>query len=205
MNRKEVVAVYDFGGGTFDFTVIDIEGYHFKVLTRGGDSWLGGDDFDSALAHAVANALWRATGVELQNRQVEWQRLLFACERAKRELSLRTETQIVVESLIESPKRINLRQKLGRPVLERLCEELFQRSLEICRSALGKVGLDPHDVHQVVVSGGVAHMPFVRDGLSRFFGRQLTALVNPDEAICLGAGLRAAQLSKHPVLGVGRF
>ncbi len=203
-DKKEVIAVYDFGGGTFDFTVIDIEGYHFNVLARGGDSWLGGDDFDAALANAVANALWRATGVEVQNRQVEWQRLLFACEKAKRELSLRAETQIIVNAIVETPKPVNLRQKIGRPVLERLCRPLFERSIDICKSALNRVGLDPSDVQQVVASGGVSYMPFVREGLGTFFGRSIRSTVSPDEAICLGAGIRAAQLSQRPVTGIGR-
>ncbi len=204
-DKKEIVAVYDFGGGTFDFTVIDIEGYHFNVLARGGDSWLGGDDFDAALANAVANALWRATGVEVQNRQVEWQRLLFACEKAKRELSLRAETQIVVDAIVETPKPVNLRQKIGRPVLEQLCRPLFQRSIEICTQALNQVGLDPSDVQQVVASGGVSYIPFVREGLGAFFGRAIRSTVSPDEAICLGAGIRAAQLAQRPVTGIGRI
>jgi len=204
-DKKEIVAVYDFGGGTFDFTVIDIEGYHFNVLARGGDSWLGGDDFDAAIANAVANALWRATGVEVQNRQVEWQRLLFACEKAKRELSLRVDTQIVVDAIVEAPKPVNLRQKIGRAVLEKLCRPLFQRSIEICTSALNQVGLDPSDVQQVVVSGGVSYIPFVREGLGAFFGRAIRSTVSPDEAICLGAGIRAAQLAQRPVTGIGRI
>jgi len=200
--KNEIVAVYDFGGGTFDFTVIDIHGYSFRILARGGDPWLGGDDFDAALANAVANAVWRATGVELHNRAVEWQRLLLACEAAKRELSHTQQTTIDVPRLLESPRVLNLRQPLDRGTLERLCGSLLERSLAICEGALSRAGLDPADVHQVIATGGVSHIPFVRAGLSRYFARPIHDQVSPDEAICLGAGFRAAQFARQPVDGI---
>ncbi len=201
--KEEIVAVYDFGGGTFDFTVIDISGYSFEILARGGDSWLGGDDFDLLLASSVADALWRAMQVELRHRAVEWKRLLFACEAAKRELSKETVAHIVVDNLIEQPRQMNLRQRLDRQTFEHLCGELFDRSINICASALGRAALDPEDIAQVVISGGVSHIPFIRAGINRFFKRFIAPTVNPDEAICAGAGLRAAQLAHHPVRGVG--
>ncbi len=201
--KDEIVAVYDFGGGTFDFTVLDINGYSFSVLARGGDSWLGGDDFDLALASAVADAVWRMTKVELRNRAVEWQRVLFAAEQTKRQLSTLEVARIVVDKLIEHPTPMNLRQKISRGVFEKLTAELVQRSLAICRSTLAQAGLDPLDMHQIVVSGGVSRIPFVRRELSAFFGREITPVVNPDEAICVGAGFRAAQLCRFPVKGLG--
>ena len=203
--KEEIVAVYDFGGGTFDFTVIDISGYSFEILTRGGDSWLGGDDFDLILASSVADAIWRATQVELRHRQVEWKRLQFACEATKRELSSEHSAFIVVDNLLENPRQVNLRQELGRPVLEQLCSELLDRSIKICGSALGRAGLEPEDIAQVVISGGVSHIPFVRAGINRLFKRIIPTTVDPDEAICAGAGLRAAQLAHHPVAGLGRL
>ena len=202
--KNEIVAVYDFGGGTFDFTVLDMSGDHFRVLACEGDPWLGGDDFDFTLASAVADAFWRATKVELRQRQVEWQRLVFACEKAKRSLTTSEETYISVPKLIEHPKRIDLHQKLTRQIFERLVKEHFERSLSLCASALKRVGLDPFDVTQVVMSGGVSRIPFVQRGLAQFFERELTTLVNPDEAICLGAGVRAAQLADHECKGVYR-
>lgn len=203
--KSEVVAVYDFGGGTFDFTVLDISNYSFRVLTRGGDSWLGGDDFDLAVAGAVANAIWRKTNVEVRNRQVEWQRLLFACEHTKRLLSILETAPILVERLLEHPQPMNLNQPLPRSVLEKLCRELVERSLAICTAAMSQIGLEPSDMDQVVVSGGVSRMPFVRRRLSEYFKRDIEALVNPDEAIGLGAGFRAAQLSRFAVTGVGKL
>ncbi|MFH0901907.1 MAG: Hsp70 family protein, partial [Pseudomonadota bacterium] len=196
-------AVYDFGGGTFDFTLLDISGDRFRVLVSDGDAWLGGDDFDLTLAQAVADAFWRATKIELRQRVVEWQRLLFACERTKRELSIQNAATITVEQLVETPRRVDLRQKLDRAVFERLCRELFDRSIAVCKEALERAGLEPTDVTEVVMTGGVSRIPFVRDGLSRYFQREIVTLVNPDEAICLGTGLRAAKLVEHKVKGVG--
>jgi len=203
--REEVVAVYDFGGGTFDFTVIDISGYSFEILARGGDSWLGGDDFDLALAGAVADAVWRATDVELRNRAVEWQRVLFACEQAKRDLTERDATEIVADNLIETPRLINLRQPIDRKLFEQLCGELFDRSVSICRTSMARAAIEAGDIDQVVVSGGISRIPFVRAGLSRFFKRDLAETVDPDQAICAGAGLRAAQLTGHPIKGIASF
>lgn len=196
--KNEIVAVYDFGGGTFDFTVLDVSGDRFRLLASEGDAWLGGDDFDLAVAQAVADAFWRATKIELRQRVVEWQRLLWACEAAKRTLSMEPIAQIVLENLVEAPRRIDLRQKLERAIFERLCQELFDRSLAVSQAALDRAGLDPSDVTQLVVTGGVSHIPFVRKGLEKHFEREITAVVNPEAAIALGAGLRAASLVHHP-------
>ena len=204
-NKQEIVAVYDFGGGTFDFTVIEVSGYSFRMLTRGGDAWLGGDDFDLALATAFANAIWRKTKTEVRSLAVEWQRLLMACETTKRQLTTLNTTPIIVDRLIERPAVFNLHQQVTRATFEKLCSDLVRRSLGICHKALEKVGLEPSDVGQVVMSGGVSKIPFVRSSVSAFFNRPLEQLVNPDEAISLGAGLRAAQLSRFPTYGVGRL
>lgn len=202
--KNEIVAVYDFGGGTFDFTVMDMSGDNYRVLASEGDSWLGGDDFDLVLAQAVADAFWRATKIELRQRIVEWQRLLMACEAAKRGLSTDPAAYIVVDNLVEAPKRVDLRQKVERPLFERLCKELFDRSIAVCREALGRAGLEPTDVTQLVVTGGVSRIPFVRAGLSQVFEREILSVVSPEEAIALGAGLVAAKTVKHPVKAVAR-
>jgi molecular chaperone DnaK len=202
--KNEIVAVYDFGGGTFDFSLLDMAGDHLRLVASEGDAWLGGDDFDLQLAQAVADAFWRATKIELRQRVVEWQRLLHACEAAKRELTGAEQTSIAVDGLVEAPRRIDLRQRLDRALFQRLTQNLFDRSLEVCRAALGRAGLEPTDVTQVVVTGGVSRVPFVREGLSAFFEREITAVVNPEEAIALGAGLRAAQAVEYPVRGVAK-
>jgi molecular chaperone DnaK len=202
--KNEIVAVYDFGGGTFDFSLLDMSGDNVRLIASEGDGWLGGDDFDLQLAQAVADAFWRATKIELRQRLVEWQRLLQACEQAKRELTVSPQTAIVVDELVESPRRIDLRQKLDRTLFQRLTQGLFDRSLEVCRETLERAGLEPSDVTQLVVTGGVSRIPFVREGLGAFFEREVQAVVNPEEAIALGAGLRAAQAVEHPVRGIAK-
>lgn len=200
--KNEIVAVYDFGGGTFDFSVLDVVGDHFRVLVSKGDSWLGGDDFDLALAEAVANQFWRQTKVELRQRVVEWQRLLLGCEQAKRQLTGASSAKLLVERMVESPRPIDLRQNLDRATFQSLCQELLDRSLSVCQEALEELQLEPSDMTQVVVMGGVSRIPFVAEGVGRFFDREIQQLVNPDEAVALGAGLRAAQKVSHPVVGV---
>ena len=202
--KNEIVAVYDFGGGTFDFSVVDMAGDHYRVLGVAGDAWLGGDDFDVAMGSALADVFWRATKIELRSRQVEWQRLLFACERAKRELSASPTSMISVDAIVETPQRIDIRQPIDRGGLERTCHQLLERSLAVCQEALDKVGLGPEDMTAVVLTGGISRIPFIQEGVARFFGREIQTTVDPDQAVALGAGLRAAQLAQHEVRGCGR-
>jgi molecular chaperone DnaK len=200
--QEEIVAVYDFGGGTFDFTLLQLTADKMRVLGSGGDSWLGGDDFDSALAAWAADLFWQDTHVELQKRVVEWQRLLIACEAAKRELSEKPTAWIDVPQIIEVPDPRDILQAVDRGTLERQCKELFARSIRVCEDTLAAVGLTTSQVTSVVVTGGVSRIPFVQQGLSNFFDRFVAAVVNPEEAIALGAGLHAARLSGHGVTGV---
>ena len=199
--KNELVAVYDFGGGTFDFTVLDMSMDHYRVLVTEGDSWLGGDDFDLAMAESLANDFWQQTKVELQNRTVEWQRLLFACEKAKRQLSEEDEAQVVLQKLIEAPQPMDLRHTITRARFESVCEDLVERSLDVCQSALASIDLEPRDVTEVVVTGGTSRIPFVREGVARLFDKEVKTLVNPEDAIALGAGLFAARLAEHVVTG----
>jgi len=200
--KNEIVAVYDFGGGTFDFSVLDVVNDHFHVLGAGGDPWLGGDDFDDALAQNVADAVWRATNIELRQRVVEWQRLLIACEGVKRQLTTETVARLEVPGLLETPQRLDISQTIERSSFESLSAELLERSLGVCSEVLEKLGLEPRDMTEVVVTGGISRIPMIRAGASRFFEREIVALAHPDEAVVLGAGLRAAQKVDHPVRGV---
>jgi molecular chaperone DnaK len=200
--RNEIVAVYDFGGGTFDFTVLDMSADHYRVLISDGDSWLGGDDFDEAIANGVANAFWRRTGVELQGRLIEWQRLLLACELAKRQLSYAPQSMIEVSRVVEVPEVINLSLPIDRATLQRICQGLFVRSLEICSRALDEIDLEPTDVTALVATGGISRIPFIRSGLEQFFDREIKEEISPDQAVALGTGIFAARLAKHTVTGV---
>jgi Tfp pilus assembly protein PilZ len=126
--KNEIIAVYDFGGGTFDFSILDINNNNIRVLNTAGDRWLGGDDFDEALAQSVADAFWRQTKIELRQRVIEWQRLLLACEAVKRELTKNTKAQLWVPDIIES-QRLEIRQTVERSTFDELCQDLLERSL----------------------------------------------------------------------------
>jgi hypothetical protein len=201
-DKNEIVAVYDFGGGTFDFSVIDFSGDRHRVLASAGDAWLGGDDFDAVLASAAADRFWQDTHIELRQRVVEWERLVLACEGVKRELSRHIAAELLIDDLIQDPgNQVALRQGFERATFEGLCQDLMQRSLVVSGEALEGIGLGPRDVTQVVAIGGISRIPFVRRGLGRFFGREILHVMNPDEAVALGAGLCAAEMVNHPVVG----
>ena len=202
--RSEIVAVYDFGGGTFDFSLHELSGNNYKVLASGGDAWLGGDDFDMAIAQYAANSFWRETNVDLRQLAVEWQRLLFASEQAKRALSNEEQTEVYVERAITHPAPRHLNLPINRALLEQLCGEAFSRSMDVCRSALSEAGLQPTQVHRVILTGGTSRIPFVQRELSRFFGKDIRPVIDPDLSVGMGSGLRAALLSQHSVVEAAR-
>jgi molecular chaperone DnaK len=196
--ENERVAVFDFGGGTLDFTLVEISAQRFRVLVSEGDDWLGGDDFDWALAEAVANTFWRQTQIEVRNRAVEWQRLLLAAEHTKRRLSRDPEAKLVVSNIVEVPKPVDLEQAVDRETFERVTHHLVQQSLELCTRAMGAVGVKPQSVDRLVVTGGTTRIPYLRAQLEQLFGQPLAAPVRADEAVGLGAGLYAARVARHP-------
>jgi molecular chaperone DnaK len=193
--RNELVVVYDFGGGTFDCTIMDVSRNAFRVLASSGDAWLGGDDFDLALGQWAADRFWRETKIELRQRVVEWQRLLLACEDAKRHLSAVTATVIDVPGAATGAHPIDLKVPVDRATLAELCGDLVTRSLEVCKEALDVAGLEPRDLGQVVLTGGVTHMPLVREAVGRFFEREVETSVSPDVAVAQGAAIHAARVT----------
>jgi len=183
-----VVGVYDFGGGTFDFSVVDVSRGDFQVLATAGDTWLGGDDFDLAIAEAVANQYWHAQKVDLRNQQVEWQQLLFACEQAKRQLSSGDTAVIFVPEILRTPaKNLDFRLRITRPPLERVWAPVIERSLATCNEALSLLELQPGALSAIYLSGGTTHIPAVRTALARRFGVPVATGVSPEHAVCLGA------------------
>ena len=188
--EDQTVAVFDFGGGTFDFTLLRIERGSFDVLGQDGDPWLGGDDFDVVLANWAADAFHRERHVELRDRAVEWQRLLFLCERAKRKLSLQNSTQLVAKGIVLSIRgAIDLNLEIDRETLERLAEPLVQRSIDTMNECFERAGKKPSDVDTVVMTGGVSRMPLVRRRVSEYFGKEITLTVDPEQAIVVGTAL----------------
>lgn len=190
-----VVGVYDFGGGTFDFSVVDVSRGDFQVLATAGDTWLGGDDFDHVLAVAAANQFWRRHKVDIKNQALEWQRLLFACERAKRTLTVEQRATIhVPEVLRTADGMIDLEFSIDRNVLRRAVEPIVAQSLATCDEALELVGMAPGDLSVVYLSGGTTYIPAVRRALAHHFGVPIRTGVPPEHAVCLGAAIHAAQL-----------
>ncbi len=190
-----IVGVYDFGGGTFDFTVVDVSGGDFRVLATAGDSWLGGDDFDIALGEAVANQIQKMHGVDLRRQIVDWQRVLFACEKAKRQLTTGTEAFIFVPELLRAAQGpIDLKFRIDRDILERVCGSVIERSMNTCSEALELLDMKPSELSAIYLSGGTTYIPAVRTSLARHFGIPIKTGVPPEHAVCMGAGIHAAQL-----------
>ena len=196
--RNELVAVYDFGGGTFDFTVIDISNEVFRIMVSVGDAWLGGDDFDIALATDAASVFYLHHKIQLQQRQVEWQRTLIAAEVCKRKLS-DEETAVLEARQISRSARgpIDLEVPMKRAQLEQLCKPLVERSIAIAEQALVGLGLGPENIGRVVLTGGVTRIPMVRAAVSKYFERDVTFVVNPDEAVAMGAAVQASLLARN--------
>lgn len=194
-NFGGVVGVYDFGGGTFDFSVVDVSRGDFQVLATAGDTWLGGDDFDRVLAEAAANQFWRQHKVDLRNQAMEWQRLLFACEKAKRHLSATDRSVISVPDVLRTAEgMIGLNLTINRSILDRACAAIIQRSLDTCDEALALLGMRPSELSTVYLSGGTTYVPAVREALARHFGVEVRTGVPPEHAVCLGAAIHAAQV-----------
>ena len=197
--RKGTVAVYDFGGGTFDFCVLKVRETAFQVLCAGGEPWLGGDDFDTVLANHISELFQKQTGIDLRTRAVELQALLFACEAAKRELSTQSNADLRLGDLVfTSEGKKGLRYRLSRRQFNKLTAHLIKKSLLISEKVLAQAGLKPSDVDTVVMSGGTSLIPIVRERVAEFFN--LKPLVGePDLAVVKGTALRAAELDGVPI------
>jgi len=198
LERKDAerIAVYDLGGGTFDISILEIEGGVFSVKSTNGDTYLGGEDFDQRLLEALADAFQRENGADLRADRMALQRLKEACEKAKHELSSSLETEINLPFIAVSAagEPLHVVRTLTRAELELLTSDLVERTLEPCRKALADAKLTPADIHNVVLVGGMTRMPAVQRAVKQFFGREAHKGVNPDEVVAAGAALQAAAL-----------
>jgi molecular chaperone DnaK len=193
------VAIYDFGGGTFDFTLLELRDRVYRVITTAGDMFLGGDDFDEVLATAVANSFWKQTGIELRRDVVEWQRLLFACEAIKRELSSATIAPLKLLRVAHTATgALDLSAAVSRELFNSLSVDLVRRSFAVCDRAFEDAKLRPDDIDDVVLVGGTTHVPLVRASVEQYFGKQPRVDVNPETAVALGAAIQAAGLMAVP-------
>ncbi|MBK9517308.1 MAG: TIGR02266 family protein [Anaeromyxobacter sp.] len=189
----ERVLVYDLGGGTFDASVLEIQGDVYEVVSTGGDTFLGGVDFDAQLLDHLAWAFMQQHGVALPDDRVVWQRLRDAAEDLKVTLSEQERAVARVPFLFRSAdgRDLALEVEVTRAELEELTGRLVERSLETCREVLSARGLGPQDVQEVLLVGGQSRMPLVWQGVHRLFGREPSRGVHPDEAVAIGAALLA--------------
>jgi len=202
MDKKrgdQKVAVYDLGGGTFDISIIEIaeiEGEHqFEVLSTNGDTFLGGEDFDKRIIDWLVTEFKHDQGVDLRNDPLALQRLKEAAEKAKIELSSSQQTDINLPYITadqSGPKHLNM--KLTRAKLEALVEDLIERTMGPCRTALKDAGVTPSEISEVILVGGQTRMPKVQEKVEQFFGKVPRKDVNPDEAVAVGAAIQGGVL-----------
>jgi len=202
MDKKEgdrKIAVYDLGGGTFDISIIEIaeiEGEHqFEVLATNGDTFLGGEDFDSRVIEYLVDEFKKESGIDLKKDMLALQRLKDAAEKAKIELSSSQQTEVnlpYITADASGPKHLAI--KITRAKLESLVEELIERTIEPCRIAIKDAGLSFSDIHDVILVGGQTRMPKVQEKVKEIFGKEPRKDVNPDEAVAIGAAIQGGVL-----------
>jgi molecular chaperone DnaK len=189
------IAVYDFGGGTFDISILEIGDGVFEVKATNGDTFLGGDDFDKRIVDWIAEEFKKEQGIDLRNDRLALQRLREAAEKAKIELSSTLETEINLPFITadqHGPK--HLQMKLTRAKLEGLVDDLIQRTIPPCEMALKDAGLTARDIGEVILVGGQTRMPKIQETVKNFFGKEPHKGINPDEVVAVGAAIQAGVL-----------
>ena len=191
----KTIAVYDLGGGTFDISILEIGDGVFEVKATNGDTFLGGEDFDSTIVQYLAEGFKKDEGIDLTKDKLALQRLKEAAEKAKIELSSAQTTEVNLPFITadqNGPK--HLVKTITRADLEKLVESLIQRTLEPCRKALADAGMKADEIADVVLVGGMTRMPRVREVVKSFFGKEPHTGVNPDEVVAMGAAIQAGVL-----------
>jgi molecular chaperone DnaK len=193
--KDEVIAVYDLGGGTFDISILDVGEGVFQVRSTSGDTFLGGDDFDQRVIDYIADEFKRENGIDLRNDRQALQRLREAGEKAKIELSSMMQTEInlpYITADASGPKHLVM--TVTRAKLEQLTADLIERSLGPVRQALKDASLEPAQIDEIVLVGGMTRMPAVQDAVRKLFGKEPHKGVNPDEVVAVGAAIQAGVL-----------
>ncbi|MFH1129843.1 MAG: Hsp70 family protein, partial [Pseudomonadota bacterium] len=193
------IAIFDFGGGTLDFSVVEITPTEFKVIGAGGDPWLGGEEFDHLLAGHFADGFWRKAGVDLRTRAVEWRALLLAGEAAKCILSTRQSATVQLDNLmITSQGAQGFKTDITRKEFDKLAEDLVDRACLVVKSVLRQTGIAPKSIDQVVLTGGTCLIPLVQKKISALFGKK-PILQDPHLTVARGTAIRAAEIYGDPV------
>ncbi|MFW2365705.1 MAG: molecular chaperone DnaK [Desulforhopalus sp.] len=192
---EEKIAVFDLGGGTFDISILEIGDGVFEVKSTNGDTFLGGEDFDMRIVNWLADEFKREQGIDLRNDKMALQRLKEEAEKAKMELSTTKETDInlpFITADASGPKHLNL--KLSRAKLENLVDDLIERTVGPCLTAIKDAGLSASDIDEVILVGGMTRMPKVQEKVQEIFGKEPHRGVNPDEVVAIGAAIQGGVL-----------
>ncbi len=193
--KDEKIAVFDLGGGTFDISILEIGDGVFEVKSTNGNTHLGGEDFDQRVMGYLADEFKKDQGIDLRNDKMALQRLKEAAEKAKMELSTSMETDVnlpFITADASGPKHLNI--KLTRAKLEVLVDDLVEETTEPCKIALRDSGLQPGDINEVILVGGMTRMPKVQEKVKQIFGKDPSKGVNPDEVVAIGAAIQGGVL-----------
>ncbi len=192
-DKNQLLAIYDFGGGTFDFTLMEMNDGVFEVLATSGDTFLGGEDFDHNIMLWLAEQFKEKTGIDLNGDRMALQRLKEASEKAKCELSTLDKVEIRLPFIAQGPSGPqHLEATLTRELLEGMVRELVQRTLEPMRDAMDSARKKPKDVDEIILVGGQTRMPLVQQAVQDFFGKEPNRNINPDEVVATGASIQGA-------------
>jgi molecular chaperone DnaK len=194
-DENKTIAVYDLGGGTFDISILEVGDGVFEVKSTNGDTFLGGEDFDSKIVTFLAEDFKKAESIDLTKDKLALQRLKEAAEKAKIELSSAQTTEVNLPFITadqNGPK--HLVKTITRADLEKLVEDLIKRTLEPCKKAIADAGVKSSEIDEVVMVGGMTRMPKVREVVKNFFGKEPHTGVNPDEVVAMGAAIQAGVL-----------
>lgn len=194
--KEEKIAIYDFGGGTFDVSVLEVGDGVVEVRATNGDTHLGGDNFDTIILEWLITEFKKDQAIDLKNDKMALQRLKEAAEKAKIELSTAQETEINLPFITadqSGPK--HLQTKLTRAKFDQMTEDLVKRSMEPCRKALADAGLKPSDIDEVILVGGSTRIPAIQKAVKEFFGKEPNRTVNPDEVVAVGAAVQGGVLA----------
>src|SRR5688572_5954749 len=194
--KDEIIAVYDFGGGTFDISILEVGDNVVQVISTNGDTHLGGDDIDNLVIDWLVAEFKKSQGIDLAKDKMALQRLKEAAEKAKIELSSVQETSVNLPFITVGPGGpVHLDMRLSRSKLEQMMNPLIERSMESVKKALQDAKKQPKDIVEVVLVGGSTRIPAVKETVKKFFGKDPHQGVNPDEVVAIGAGVQAGVLA----------
>ncbi len=193
---NEKIAVFDLGGGTFDISILEVGDNVVEVRATNGDTFLGGEDFDHRIIEYLVEEFKKENGIDLSKDRMALQRLKEAAEKAKHELSSSMESEVNLPFITadqNGPKHMMV--KISRGKLEKLVDDLVDRTVEPCKKALKDAGLSASDIDEVILVGGMTRMPLVQEKVKSFFGKEPNRSVNPDEVVAMGAAIQGGILA----------